>query len=100
MALIGHRHTWNEDTIRYIGGAGYGHANIDVYKRFEGDGFPGLIDPYAGTLGIGTESEGFLMKQRVSFRIPNSDLFWGCRKPIRASVLPSILSHWISMIAT
>ncbi|WP_394154494.1 BamA/TamA family outer membrane protein [Vibrio maritimus] len=77
MALIGHRHTWNEDSIRYIGGAGYGHANIDVYKRFQGDGLPGFIDPYSGTLGMGTESEGFLMKQRVSFRVPNSDLFLG-----------------------
>lgn len=77
MALIGHRHTWKEDSIRYIGGAGYGHANIDVYKRFEGDGLPGLIDPYSGEIGLGTESEGFLVKQRVSFRIPNSDLFLG-----------------------
>lgn len=77
MALIGHRHTWNEDSIRYIGGAGYGHANIDVYKRFQGDGLPGFIAPYSGTLGIGTESEGFLMKQRLSFRIPSSDLFLG-----------------------
>ncbi|MCL9773919.1 BamA/TamA family outer membrane protein [Vibrio methylphosphonaticus] len=75
MAVVGHRHTWNNDSIRYLGGAGYGRANIDVYKRF--DLTLPTNSPLSGSLGIATESEGFLMKHQVEFRIPDSDLFLG-----------------------
>ncbi|MFA0442670.1 BamA/TamA family outer membrane protein [Vibrio sp. 10N.222.51.C12] len=76
MALVAHRHTWNDDSIRYLGGMGYGHANIDVFRRAPENW------PIDASLKMSTASEGFLLKQHVEFRLPNTQLFLGVSQSV------------------
>ena len=33
MAFIGHKRSWKEDSIRYLGGLGYGDINMTFYRQ-------------------------------------------------------------------
>ncbi len=32
MAFVGHKRSWNENSIRYLGGLGYGDINMTFYR--------------------------------------------------------------------
>ncbi|GAL11144.1 outer membrane protein [Vibrio astriarenae] len=68
FAALGHRRTWNQDSIRYMGGIGYGNALVDIGTRFNGVLLPDKIE---------TDTEGFGGIQHLQFRLDNTDLFLG-----------------------
>ncbi|WP_264877307.1 BamA/TamA family outer membrane protein [Vibrio agarivorans] len=76
FAAFGHRRTWKQDSIRYMGGAGYGNAFVDVGGLFERT--------------IETDTKGLGGIQHLQFRMDDSDLFLGfsqsyIRSEIRSS---------------
>lgn len=47
----GHRHTWNNDSIRYLAAVGYADVNIDIYS--------GDIAAFEHGKGISTQTKGY-----------------------------------------
>ena len=45
MGFLGHRHTWAEDSFRYLGGIGYGEVNMTFVPQST---LPGLGDIFNG----------------------------------------------------
>ncbi|WP_342358056.1 BamA/TamA family outer membrane protein [Kluyvera intermedia] len=64
----GHRHTWQNDNIRYLVAAGYADVNLDIYT---GDviGF--------GNKAINTQTKGYSGMQKLLFRLGDSAMFLG-----------------------
>ncbi|CAM3947319.1 BamA/TamA family outer membrane protein [Vibrio neonatus] len=71
FALLGHRRVWKEDSIRYLGGIGFGSAIMQFYP-FSSDA---LKDK-----GVELETEGFGGIQKLQFRLPDTSLFVGVQQ--------------------
>lgn len=65
----GHRHTWQDDHIRYLVGAGYADINLDIYT--------GDVVGFGNNKAINTQTEGYGGMQKLLFRLGDSDLFLG-----------------------
>lgn len=65
----GHLGIWNDDRIRYTGGAGYVSVNLDYY---------GLVSEILGR-PFAFNIEGFGLVQDLQFRIADTPLFLGAR---------------------
>ena len=65
----GHRHTWQNDHIRYLIAAGYADINLDIYS--------GDIAGFDNGKAINTETRGYGGKQKLLFRIGGSPVFVG-----------------------
>ncbi|MDR9830414.1 BamA/TamA family outer membrane protein [Vibrio sp. FNV 38] len=81
FAAFGHRRTWNQDSIRYMGGLGYGNAFVDVSTPFNDVLLPSKFE---------SDTKGMGGIQHLQFRIENTDLFLGLsqtytRSEVRAS---------------
>jgi hypothetical protein len=63
----GHRGVWNQNRIRYLGGAGYGSFNLTYYGRHSESG----DDPRDFTI------EGLGIVQELAFRLGHSNFFVG-----------------------
>jgi hypothetical protein len=63
----GHMHVWDEGRIRYLGAAGYVSANLDWF----GEGNTGSGPSFGYNL------EGFLLFQKLTFKLGDSDFFLG-----------------------
>ncbi|MBB1200278.1 glyceraldehyde-3-phosphate dehydrogenase [Enterobacteriaceae bacterium 89] len=64
-----HRHTWNDDHIRWLGGAGYANVNIDIYS--------GDVLGFGGNKAINTTTKGYGALQKLQFRVGDSPVFVG-----------------------
>ena len=64
-----HRHTWNDDHIRWLGGAGYANVNIDIYS--------GDIAVLGGNKAINTTTKGYGAMQKLQLRVGDSPVFLG-----------------------
>lgn len=88
MGFIGHRRSWKQDTIRYLGGLGYGEVNMTFYNQ--------NTTPILEDLGLGQGIElGFKGGggiQRLQFRLDDTPLFVGISQKYFAPKL-SINSH-------
>ncbi|EHM45640.1 MAG: outer membrane protein assembly factor [Yokenella regensburgei] len=65
----GHRHTWQDDHIRYLVGAGYANVNLDIYS--------GDLAGFANDKAINTETRGYGGMQKLLFRVADSPVFLG-----------------------
>lgn len=65
----GHRHTWNNDSIRYLVGLGYANVNIDIYS--------GDIAGFENGKGISTQTKGYGGMQKLLFRVADTPFFLG-----------------------
>ncbi len=74
LAFAGHRHSWLNDSIRYIGGAGGGRFNIDIYSDLGG------LLPSDRAISFGTETEGVAIYQHLQFRVAKTPLFLGVKQ--------------------
>ena len=66
----GHFGSWKEDSIRYVGAAGYGDFNLKFY---------GIDREFPGDNGLEFNIKGFLFFQELTFRIKKSNFFIGGR---------------------
>ncbi|WP_374684524.1 BamA/TamA family outer membrane protein [Scandinavium hiltneri] len=69
FAGAGHRHTWNNDHIRYLVGAGYANINLDIYS--------GDVLGFGKNRAINTNTKGYGALQRLQFRVGDSPVFLG-----------------------
>nr|WP_310607237.1 BamA/TamA family outer membrane protein [Buttiauxella brennerae] len=65
----GHRHTWNNDHIRWLGAAGYGNGNVDIYKN--------NVLGFGRSWEMNTETKGYGGLQKLMFRLEDSSAFIG-----------------------
>ncbi|WP_240776015.1 BamA/TamA family outer membrane protein [Serratia proteamaculans] len=65
----GHRHTWNNDSIRYLAAAGYADINLDIYS--------GDIAGFGGGHGVSTQTKGYGGMQKLLFRLDDTPFFVG-----------------------
>ncbi|PKF61845.1 glyceraldehyde-3-phosphate dehydrogenase [Psychromonas sp. psych-6C06] len=79
FAFAGHQHSWLKDRIRYLGGAGVGVANLNIYKDLSFPGF-GPIAPIDKTLSFGTKTSGIVMMQKLQVRIADTPLMLGIKQ--------------------
>ncbi|GEA52271.1 glyceraldehyde-3-phosphate dehydrogenase [Vibrio inusitatus NBRC 102082] len=66
-AFVGHRHTWNKDSIRYLGGAFYGDIHMNFYSPYE------KLD----SSGFEMSMQGAGVMQKLQFRVAGTPLFLG-----------------------
>ncbi|MEZ9888464.1 BamA/TamA family outer membrane protein [Vibrio breoganii] len=79
FALLGHRRVWKQDSIRYMGGVGFGTAIMDFYPS---------ITP---NKGVEIETKGFGGMQKLQFRLPETKLFLGVQQFYsRSEVSPNL----------
>lgn len=64
-----HRHTWQDDHIRYLVGAGYADINMDIYS--------GDVAGFGGNRAINTTTRGVGGLQKLQFRVADTPLFIG-----------------------
>ncbi|WP_072055576.1 BamA/TamA family outer membrane protein [Aliivibrio fischeri] len=74
MGFIGHRRTWNKDTIRYMGGLAYGDMNMTFYRQKNN---AGALEPIVGNSGVEFGMRGGGGMQQLQFRIDDTPLFLG-----------------------
>ncbi|MEX3019189.1 BamA/TamA family outer membrane protein [Kluyvera sp. STS39-E] len=65
----GHRHTWQDDRIRYLVAGGYANINLDIYS--------GDIAGFGNNKAINTETRGYGGMQRLQFRVGDSPVLLG-----------------------
>jgi len=65
----GHRHTWNNDHIRYMVGLGYANINLDIYS--------GDVLGFGKNQAISTNTKGYGGLQKLQFRVGDSPVFLG-----------------------
>ncbi|ECF7678546.1 BamA/TamA family outer membrane protein [Salmonella enterica] len=65
----GHRHTWQDDRIRYLVAGGYANINLDIYS---GD-FAG----FGSNRSVEAETRGYGGMQKLLFRVGNTPFFVG-----------------------
>lgn len=65
----GHRHTWNNDAIRYLVALGYADINLDIYT--------GDIAGFGGGKGVSTQTKGYGGMQKLLFRVADTPFFIG-----------------------
>ena len=73
MGFIAHRRTWNNDSIRYLGGAGYGDINMTFYRQST----PKALDSLAPGQGVELGMTGGGGIQKIQWRLPDSNWFIG-----------------------
>ncbi|MEZ9301700.1 BamA/TamA family outer membrane protein [Vibrio breoganii] len=83
VIAAGHRRTWKEDSIRYMGGGAIGHANIDIYNDFGG-----LLPPDKA-FKFDTETDFAVLLQQIQFRLPNTNWLLGAKQTWSKSTLES-----------
>lgn len=65
----GHRHTWNNDAIRYLVALGYADINLDIYT--------GDVPGFGGGKGVSTQTKGYGGTQKLLFRLADTPFFIG-----------------------
>lgn len=65
----GHRHTWHNDSIRYLVALGYADINLDIYS--------GDIVGFGQGKGISTQTRGYGGMQKLLFRVADTPFFLG-----------------------
>lgn len=65
----GHRHTWQDDHIRYLVAAGYADINVDIYS--------GDVAGFGNNTAIHTATQGYGGMQKLLFRLGDTPLFVG-----------------------
>lgn len=65
----GHRHTWNNDRIRYLVALGYANINLDIYS--------GDVSGFGQNKAIHTTTKGYGGLQKLQFRVGDSPVFLG-----------------------
>lgn len=65
----GHRHTWQDDRVRYLLGAGYADINLDIYS--------GDIAGFDNHRSVEAETRGYGGMQKLLFRAGESPIFIG-----------------------
>lgn len=96
--FIGHRHTWNKDSIRYLGGAFYGDIHMNFYAPFAKDDASGF------EMGM----NGYGVIQKLQFRVSKSPVLLGVSQkfvsPELSIVEPSkanqVANRWLNMTPT
>ncbi|HGY9588894.1 TPA: BamA/TamA family outer membrane protein [Vibrio harveyi] len=76
MGFLGHRRTWAQDTVRYLGGVGYGDFNMTFYPQST---LPGLDSVFNGK-GLDFEITGGGMLNHLQYRIIDAPLFIGVKQ--------------------
>ncbi|WP_428802532.1 BamA/TamA family outer membrane protein [Vibrio kyushuensis] len=82
FGVLGHRRTWDQDSIRYMGGLGYGNAFIDIYANSQ------LIPDKS--ISFESDNKGYGGMQKLQFRVGDTPLFLGvsqfwARSEVRSS---------------
>ncbi|GEA61158.1 glyceraldehyde-3-phosphate dehydrogenase [Vibrio comitans NBRC 102076] len=85
VVAAGHRRTWMNDSIRYMGGGAIGHANIDIYTNPYDLDFIGEIP----ALKFDTETDFAVIMQQVQFRLPKTNWLLGAKQVWSTSTLES-----------
>ncbi len=65
----GHRHTWQDDHIRYLVAGGYADVNLDIYS--------GDVLGFGNNRAVETETRGYGGMQKLLFRAGDSPVFLG-----------------------
>ena len=65
----GHRHTWQDDHIRYLVAGGYADVNLDIYS--------GDVLGFGNNRAVETETRGYGGMQKLLFRAGDSSVFLG-----------------------
>lgn len=65
----GHRHTWNDDSIRYLTALGYADINLDIYT--------GDVAGFGKGQGVNTQTQGYGGMQKLLFRVADTPFFIG-----------------------
>ncbi|NOH80202.1 BamA/TamA family outer membrane protein [Vibrio sp. RE86] len=73
LGFIGHRRTWSEDSIRYMGGIGYGDINMTFYNQNSTNDLSFL--PNGNGVELGMKGTGGI--QQLQFRLPETNWFVG-----------------------
>nr|WP_282437211.1 BamA/TamA family outer membrane protein [Vibrio amylolyticus] len=103
FGIIGHRRTWNQDSIRYMGGMGYGNAFIDIYADIGSD------NQWIPNQSVSFESDnkGYGGMQKLQFRVGDTPLFLGvsqfwARSEVRSSndTVNAIIENLIGLETT
>ncbi|MFZ3504977.1 BamA/TamA family outer membrane protein [Vibrio harveyi] len=76
MGFLGHHRTWVQDTVRYLGGVGYGDFNMTFYPQST---LPGLDSVFNGK-GLDFEITGGGMLNHLQYRIIDAPLFIGVKQ--------------------
>ncbi|WP_394131739.1 BamA/TamA family outer membrane protein [Shewanella maritima] len=79
FAFGGHRRSWNNDAIRYIGGAGAGSVNLDIYQSLSTleQQLPAIT---SDRFGFNTKTTGGALLQKLQFRLGDSPLMLGMKQ--------------------
>ncbi|SHH23556.1 Surface antigen [Ferrimonas marina] len=83
FALAGHRHTWGEDKIRYLGGVGMGQITLDLYSDLGG------LLPNDQRMSFNTETEAVAVLQEVQARVGDTPLLLGVKQFYAKTTLSS-----------
>ncbi|WP_244950653.1 glyceraldehyde-3-phosphate dehydrogenase [Vibrio superstes] len=94
-AFIGHRHTWKKDSIRYLGGIGYGDIHMNFYSPFE----------QLESSGFEMSMQGIGAIQKLKFRVADTPLFLGFAQKfvapdlavVDSSHVDDALQKWVNM---
>lgn len=65
----GHRHTWQDDRIRYLVAGGYANINLEIYS--------GDIDGFSHDRSVEAETRGYGGTQKLLFRMEDTPFFFG-----------------------
>lgn len=65
----GHRHTWQDDRIRYLVAGGYANINLDIYS--------GDIAGFSRNRSVEAETRGYGGRQKLLFRVGDTPVFMG-----------------------
>ncbi|MEZ8825042.1 BamA/TamA family outer membrane protein [Vibrio sp. 10N.261.55.A7] len=103
FGLLGHRRTWDQDSIRYMGGLGYGNAFIDIYADI-GNGSQWIPNK---SVSFESDNKGYGGMQHLQFRVADTPLFLGvsqfwARSDVRSSnaAVNTILEKLIGLSST
>lgn len=96
--FIGHRHTWNRDSIRYLGCAFYGDIHMNFYAPFANDGASGF------EMGM----NGYGVIQKLQFRLGESPVLLGVSQKfvspelsiVEQSKANQLANRWLNMTPT
>jgi len=88
MAFVGHKRSWNEDSIRYLGGLGYGDINMTFYRQSS----PNALSPLEPNEGVELGLKGMGGIQKLQFRVPDSQWLLGFSQQFFAPTL-SLNNH-------
>ncbi len=69
FAMFGHRRVWKEDSIRYLGGIGYGNVVMNYY-----------FQPANQTISTEIDTTGFGGIQKLQFRVADTPWFVGVQQ--------------------